>query len=124
MSISDRPTILVVEDDDDIRENLREFLELEGYAVMAAPNGREGLVLVAAATGPLLVLLDLQMPIMNGEQFLAALRADPEPRRREIPVVVLTARGQLPTNLGASAYMKKPLDLDRLLATLQALSPR
>jgi PAS domain S-box-containing protein len=81
--------VLVVDDDPDARDRLRAMLARDGWRVTDAANGREALARVAEAT-PALILLDLMMPIMNGFDFLAALRARPD--GRDIPVVVLTAR--------------------------------
>ncbi len=81
--------VLVVDDDPAARERLRTMLDRDGWMVTEAANGREALARVAAGA-PTLILLDLMMPIMNGFDFLAALRARPE--WREIPVVVLTAQ--------------------------------
>ena len=81
--------VLLVDDDADARERLRTMLERDGWSVMEASDGREALARVAARL-PALILLDLMMPIMNGFDFLAALRA--RPACRDIPVVVLTAK--------------------------------
>ncbi len=81
--------VLVVDDDADARDRLRTMLARDGWRVTDAANGREALARMADAT-PALILLDLMMPIMNGFDFLAALRARPE--GRDIPVVVLTAK--------------------------------
>ena len=81
--------VLVVDDDADARGRLRAMLERDGWSVTEASDGREALARVAACH-PALILLDLMMPIMNGCDFLAALRA--RPAWRDIPVVVLTAK--------------------------------
>ncbi len=81
--------VLVVDDDPDARARLRTMLERDGWTVAEASHGREALARVAVQS-PALILLDLMMPIMNGFDFLAALRG--RPGCRDIPVVVLTAR--------------------------------
>lgn len=116
--------IFLIEDDASIREDLAELLELEGYAVTAFANGREGLDgLRSAATLPKLVLLDLMMPVMNGYEVLEALHAAPELAR--LPVLVLSADGradlQLPRDRGL-AFMRKPLDVGAFLALVRRLT--
>ncbi len=81
--------ILIVEDDPDTRVVLRRTLEREGYAVVEAGDGREGLQAVKASS-PNLVLLDLMMPVMDGFEFLTTLRRDLS--ERALPVIVLTAK--------------------------------
>ena len=82
------PLILVVDDDDDIREMIAETLVLDGYRVSTAPNGSVALE-QAHVNRPDLIVLDLMMPVMNGWQFLEAQREDPE--LVTVPVVVVTA---------------------------------
>jgi CheY-like chemotaxis protein len=107
-------TILIVEDDDDIRACLQEALEDEGYATAAAANGREALAQLESVKRPCLILLDLMMPIMGGREFLAQLRADD--RLAPIPVVIVSA---WPTEAratpGAQGFIRKPIDLTMLL---------
>src|SRR5678816_1869583 len=69
--------VLVVEDDEDVREVLRETLEDAGYPVICAKDGREGLELLRAEPRPCLVLLDLMMPVLSGWQFRAQQQQDP-----------------------------------------------
>src|SRR5690606_16492213 len=69
--------MLVVEADVDVRETLEDILESEGYTVTTAANGQEALERLSGAALPCVVLLDLMMPVMNGREFLAALRRDP-----------------------------------------------
>jgi CheY-like chemotaxis protein len=109
-------TILVVEDDDDIREVLREVLQDEGYAVRTAANGRAGLDSLGSEERPGLILLDLMMPVMSGWDFLAALRENPS--LRSIPVLVVSAWGEQASRSGASGVLDKPLDLDRLMTEI------
>lgn len=109
--------ILVVEDDLFIRENLQEFLESVGFQVYAAINGREGLEQIRKLGGECIVLLDLQMPVMSGEQMMEALKAEPEPAVRGVRIVVLTARGE-PVRVKTAGSLKKPVELDELLAEM------
>jgi CheY-like chemotaxis protein len=110
--------VLIVEDDHDTREMLGHFLELEGYEVEKAANGREALDALRAADDASVILLDLMMPVMDGWQFRAVQRQDESLAR--IPVVVLTAAGardRMPP-IDADAWLAKPVDLDVLLDTL------
>jgi CheY-like chemotaxis protein len=115
--------ILIVDDDDDIRELLAEFLEDEGYRVVTARNGLDALGrLRAGGAPPCLILLDLMMPVMNGFQFLEAFRSDPA--LALIPVAVVSAHGGLgPSERAAIAapIYAKPLDLDALLEVVGRL---
>ncbi len=110
-------SVLVVEDDAAIREALQMALELEGFVVRTAEHGRGGLDALATIERPCLVLLDLMMPVMNGEEFLHALR------ERDViatlPVVVVSAYSDTTARtLGAVGYVKKPVDFDVLLAVV------
>lgn len=116
------PTILIVEDDHDIREMLQALLEEEHYRVETAINGRIALdLLVARRVRPDLILLDLMMPVLDGAGFLQGISTDLE--LKKIPVIMLTAShsGQ---GLDIAGYLKKPLDLDDLLERVRALLPR
>lgn len=110
-------TIVLVEDDEAIRETMAALLGDEGFSVAQAANGELGLVELRAAADPCLVLLDLWMPVMNGWQMLAELRGDE--RLRHIPVVVISAAGQLPPPKGAQAFLRKPIKLETLLETVE-----
>src|SRR4051812_14627619 len=108
--------ILVVEDDDDIRETIREVLSDEGYHVHTAPNGRAGLDWLHDQDHhprPNLILLDLMMPVMNGFEFLQALRQDAA--LKGIPVVVVSAWGDEARDAGANCFIAKPVDLSKLV---------
>jgi CheY-like chemotaxis protein len=103
--------ILVVDDERDIREAIAELLEEEGYDVEAAGDGAEALD-KARACHPVVVLLDLMMPVMNGWEFRARQRGDPE--LASIPVIVVSALGKV-ADVEAAAYLQKPFELDALL---------
>jgi CheY-like chemotaxis protein len=105
--------VLVVDDDPDIRETLRFVLEDAGFPVYCAENGKEALeVLAAAERLPGLILLDLMMPVMSGDEMLRALKA--VHALAQIPVTIVTASGA-PMPPLASGLLKKPVDLDVLL---------
>src|SRR5262245_25349193 len=109
--------VLVVDDDPDIRETLRFVLEDAGYSVYVAENGKEALDLLAVAeTPPGLILLDLMMPIMSGDEMLRALKA--VHALATIPVTIVTASGA-PMPREASSMLKKPVDLDALLRVVE-----
>lgn len=105
-------SVLVVEDDNDVRDTLGEFLADEGYQVETATNGQEALEHLKQHK-PGLVLLDLMMPIMNGWEFLEKRNSDKELSR--VPVLVLSAVPGKPYVPGALACLKKPIDLHRLM---------
>lgn len=114
MSPGPRP-IVVVEDDPMIRESLQEFLELEGYRVQVAENGRIGLELIRQLGGECMVLLDLQMPEMTGEEMLDALARERTSAVRDVPVLVLSARAEGLRHERILGFLRKPIDLDQLL---------
>jgi CheY-like chemotaxis protein len=108
--------ILVVEDDPDSRVMLTTALELDGHEVVAAANGAEAFQL-ARRHHPCLIILDLMMPVMNGEAFRRAQLDDPE--LRDIPVLVLSAHpnaSHLAREMHAIDAIAKPCDFDRLVA--------
>lgn len=125
MTAYDPRAVLVVEDDSDIRFGLGVLLEDEGYKAVTAANGRQALaVLRAMPRLPSLILLDLMMPEMDGWQFRAEQRRDPE--LASIPVMVLSAAADLPkqtAKLGAVGAMQKPVQVEELLAEIKRLCP-
>jgi len=116
--------ILIVEDDDDIREALAQILQLEGYVVREACNGQEALDISALHPTPSLILLDLMMPVMDGWQFRAEQMKDPI--LSKVPVVVISADASVHekvASFGAASVLPKPISLDRLLRAVEALYP-
>ncbi len=120
MEPSTRP-ILVIEDDDDIRETIRDVLQDEGYRVDTAANGREAIDHLQDGHLPAVILLDLMMPVMNGAEFLDELSADP--RLVTIPVIVVSAWPRHSGRVGghSTAYVRKPIDLRELLGQIERL---
>lgn len=119
--MNDRGTILVVEDDLDIREVMRMVLEASGYQVLEAGDGVEALGVVRAHR-PCVILLDLMMPGMDGFQFRESQLQDPA--IASIPVVIASGGGTVPekaSELGAAGYLVKPMDVQSLLALVGAL---
>jgi CheY-like chemotaxis protein len=115
-------TVLIVEDEPDIRELVREVIEEEGYSVAAAANGKEAQDYLLSAGPPSLILLDLMMPIMNGWDFLAWLRSQPEPLASVNVVVVSAASSDriatATSTYSAVAAVRKPLTVSQLLGTV------
>jgi two-component system, cell cycle sensor histidine kinase and response regulator CckA len=113
-------SLLVVEDDADIREALDGLLSMEGFRVAGCSNGREALDWLRASPKPDIILLDLMMPIMDGWQFRVAQKDDPE--LATIPVLALSADSTAKAAaIDAEAYLKKPVDYDTLIATIDRL---
>ncbi|HYR18614.1 MAG TPA: response regulator [Myxococcales bacterium] len=114
------PYILVVDDDTDFREGLRAALEMKGYQVEEAGNGKDALERIEQKP-PLLVLLDLQMPVMNGRELLQKLRAAPD--TKDVPVVIISGFGfEWEAELmGAQGYVGKPFEPEELERTITAL---
>jgi len=109
-----RASVLLVEDDDDVREILHMSLRAAGHDVREAANGVEALKSLAEHV-PDIVLLDMMMPVMNGPQFLAAVRADE--RYRRLPIIVVTAWPAEAKSLpGIDGLVSKPVDLGQLLS--------
>ncbi len=113
----DRKIILLVEDDRSIREAVQSVLEDEGYAVIQAENGRDALDRLHAGARPDLVVLDLRMPIMDGWEFRAAQKNDPN--LAGIPVLAVSADGSAKAEaIAADGYLRKPLSTRTLLETV------
>ena len=110
--------ILIVDDDDDVRQTLTELLEDEGYKAVGAGNGVEALQQLQRSPLPCVILLDLTMPVMDGLQFREEQIRDG--RLSAIPVVVITAGGRLgKTPPLGMPVMTKPFDIDALLGLLR-----
>jgi CheY-like chemotaxis protein len=113
-------TILVVEDDEDLRGVMADVLADEGYDVLGAAEGGEALRLLRGGAPVELILLDLVMPGMDGPAFRAAQLADPV--IAGIPVVLLTAGGERrPVELADLHCLRKPVELDHLTRTVAAV---
>ena len=107
-------SVLLVEDDHDVRVTVRSILEDEGYEVFTATHGREAIAfLTRVTTLPKLLLVDLHMPVMDGWELIERLRDDS--RLSGLPIVVLTAVDQPPPG-PITAFVRKPLDHDALVA--------
>ena len=108
--------VLIVEDEPESRDTLRELLELEGYQVETASNGKAALE-VLETIEPCVVLLDLFMPVMDGWQVINRLRTDG--RLGKMNVLVITSAGhRAPSDL---PVLQKPINIDRLISTLETV---
>jgi CheY-like chemotaxis protein len=110
-------TILLVEDDDDIRSTLKEVLELEGYNVATAAHGQEAFTRLEEIERPCVILLDLMMPVMNGWEFLEKQKESA--RFASIPVLVVSAAGDKARSASAQGFVKKPIEVDGLLEMIK-----
>ena len=118
--------ILLIEDNHSLREEIINVLELEGFDVVTAENGRIGLERLKEGL-PDIVLCDLMMPDMDGYETLQAIRGNPA--THGLPVILLTARDdeQCKTRgaeLGADDYVTKPFKIPDLLRALEAISKK
>ena len=113
-------SVLLIDDDEDIREALGELLRAEGFSVATARNGREALSwLREQHPASCIVLLDLMMPVMDGNEFLRAKKADPA--LAPLPVVIISAsssRLSLDDRPGVKAVVSKPIEMPLLMAAL------
>ena len=121
--MSERATaaeILLIEDDAAILEGLAECLALEGHSVHAASDGVDGLAWLAAGNRPRLVVLDLVMPRMSGDEFLREARG--RSTLAEVPVILMTAAAPGKVKLPeVDAVLTKPFELDALLEVVRGL---
>ena len=118
------PRILIIDDEPEMVRGLSDNLRFEGYQILSATNGRDGLAL-AVRDVPDLILLDVMMPQMSGWDVCRELRR----KGLDIPVIMLTARGEevdrvLGLELGADDYVTKPFSLRELLARVRAVLRR
>ena len=111
--------VLVVEDHADLREMLAVLLEAEGYTVQTARNGAEALKCLDD-TQPAVIMLDLMMPVMTGDEFRVRQLADP--RHKDVPVICMTAAHDgraRAERIRADAYFQKPVDFELLLGAIR-----
>lgn len=119
------PTVLLVDDDATVRQFAKFVLETEQYHVVEAGNGREALEYIAGGKPVSLVVLDLDMPEMNGGEVLQAVRANPA--TMALPIIVLTASERSEAQVmdwGADDYIRKPFEPQRFLARVKAVLRR
>ncbi len=118
-----RPLVMVIDDELDVRDGIAELLQQHGFSVSTAANGAEALELLRSGLRPRLILLDLMMPVMNGETFWNICHDDP--LLSSIPVLILSADTTSAVKLmrtGASGFLKKPVRLEKLLQAVEHAS--
>ena len=119
------PHVLIVDDDPSVRGVVQAVLETDGFTTWTVNDGADALAAIETAT-PDAVVLDLMMPGTSGWEVLHEVRTDARPHRRQLPIVVLTAKAA-PDDVdgaqraGASAYLAKPFEPDELITTLTRL---
>lgn len=124
MTARPRNTVLVVEDDDDLRKSICEILQTEGYVVTTADNGLRALEILVRSKPkdfPACIVLDLMMPMMHGKTFIEILQRERSHDLAKIPLVITTAasKAELPAALPPTVkVLKKPMRLEDLLAAV------
>lgn len=118
----EKKKVLLVEDDESVRQLVRVTLQMNDFEVVEAKDGLEGLLLLEMHH-PDAVVLDLMMPDVGGERMLAQLRATPETKRT--PVVIITGKPEVPPEViglvGRENFFPKPFDPDAVIARLNAM---
>ena len=122
MTPADKQTVLLVEDDESVRQLVRVTLEMNNYEVIEAKDGLEGLLLLDMHR-PDAIVLDLMMPDVGGERMLAQLRSTPETKRT--PVVIITGKPEVAPEViglvGKENFFPKPFDPDALIDRVKGL---
>jgi DNA-binding response OmpR family regulator len=112
--------ILIIEDDSDFQDIYSLFLQGESYQVLPANNGKEGLAVLEKET-PDLIILDLIMPVMDGEEFYVRLRENK--KWQKIPVIIASVNEKMPPRVeelgGVACNLKKPFEIDLLLKKIR-----
>lgn len=114
--------IVIIEDDVDLRETMKELLEIEGFTVVTAENGREGMKLIEHDVTPCLILLDMMMPVMNGWEFLDTMQRERQALLAETRVAVVSAAADMTDvqrQYGCSV-LRKPVNVEQLFALAHA----
>ena len=120
MTTKDIHLVMIVDDDEAIRETLRDIIEDQGYHVVCCENGQAALAtLLGQGEAPCMILLDLMMPVMDGWSFRREQLSDP--RVADIPIVVITASEETNGTFADVPILKKPLEYD---AVIRAVSER
>jgi CheY-like chemotaxis protein len=115
-------SVLVIDDYADVRFTVAELLREESFEVAEAGSGAEGLEVLSRLARPCLILLDLELPDMDGYEFAARLRA--LPRAEACPLVIVTGRPHATLPPGAAGLLQKPFDVEQLLSLVDAQAPR
>jgi len=118
------PLLMVVDDDEDIRDVLKIVLEIDGYRVATATDGLDAWEQLHSSEPPSLILLDLMMPRMDGERFIKTLRESPF---AEIPVVIISGHKEASDKakeLDGDYCLMKPVELDELMAVVHRFAKK
>lgn len=115
--------ILLVEDDIDIQDNLKAFLEMENFEVESVANGKQAIELIQKEGRPRLILLDLMMPIMNGYEMLAEMKKMNLFKGNPLPIILLSAATDIEETARqqVTKFIRKPIALDKLLLTIKEI---
>jgi CheY-like chemotaxis protein len=114
------PTVLLIDDHDDLRDGLSTLLTLEGYTVEAVSDGQAALEMLRQGFHPCIIVLDLNMPVMDGYEFRRQQLRDPDLAR--IPVITYSAVADIAeafADLKATAYLQKPGDFPTLMSLIR-----
>ncbi len=109
--------ILIVEDDKEIREAMKDALEIEGYNVKVASDGNEGLNSLRSSDSTCMILLDLLMPSMSGREFMDIVQK--EEKISTIPIFIHSSIANKENTTGAAGWIKKPADLGTILQAVK-----
>src|SRR5438105_3088743 len=112
--------VLIIEDDKDIQHYLQAVLEHEGFQVLLADNGQEGLQILNHGGHPGLIILDLTMPVMGGEKFLEVQRCNPN--YGSLPVIAITGVKDRKRPSQADEFLRKPIEIETLLSMVHKYS--
>jgi len=126
MTLSDKPAILVVEDDEATAKLIRLVLEYEGFEVRHAADGLEAKVFITSQWAPALVTLDLELPHVKGEELMMQIKTTPGWER--VPVIMITATRKTDAawavRKGAKGHLTKPFEPEDLLKAVRRLLPK
>lgn len=114
------PWVLVVDDDDDLRDTMLMLLDMHGYTAIGASNGLDALQVIRTRGRPAIILLDLRMPAMNGQEFAAALHDDPA--LAPTPIVLFSGdsnASEVAASVGACKLLSKPVNLSELVSVVR-----
>ena len=115
--------ILLVEDDIDIQDNLKTFLEMESFEVATVANGKQAIEFLQKEGRPRLILLDLMMPIMNGYEMLAEMKKINLFQEAKVPIILLSAATDIEETAReqVTKFIRKPIALDKLLLSIKEI---